>query len=244
MDSLPFDPSAIPRISAIAIASTAALEVLSFILIYRKPRYAVAVRALEDAQANVDSIKAKMGEKDSLKESKRTVFERKLKSAEDNKSSIAAGVTSLTMAPNFIGTVCNLVITRWLKGSYNGIIVGVLPFVPYQFLTKVTQIGLPKDGTIPVNGVSFLFVWILLQMGVKAIFRTMISWKAPEGTGISNVVDSPVMKNLMKRWGFSDDYIKNMSNVVNGKYVGAEGEVEGEKKAAKTKKIGNGKKRN
>ncbi len=99
--------------------------------------------------------------------------------------------------------------------------MGVLPFVPYNFISKVTARGLDwkaVDGVAlneatsmyPKQALSFFFVYALCAMTVKYYVNRAVGQKPPKGAdgGISTVMESPIGQSVMRSMGVDPEDLK------------------------------------
>ena len=100
--------------------------------------------------------------------------------------------------------------------------MGVLPFVPYDFVSRMTCRGLDwrellatealADATSmhPKQAFSFFFVYVLTGLAVKYYINLLFGTKPPSGAdgGITTVMDSPLGQNVMRSMGVNPDDLK------------------------------------
>ena len=101
-------------------------------------------------------------------------------------------------------------------------VMGVLPFVPYDFVSRVTSRGLDWRDLLtteavtevtsmhPKQAFSFFFVYALAGLAVKYYVNRLVGTKPPSGAdgGISTVMDSPLGQNVMRSMGVDPNDLK------------------------------------
>jgi hypothetical protein len=99
--------------------------------------------------------------------------------------------------------------------------VGVLPFVPFNFVSKVTSRGLDwrevnmealNEATTmhPKQAFSFFFVYFLAGLAVKYYINRVVGTRPPKGAdgGISTVMESPIGQSVMRSRGIDPEDMK------------------------------------
>ena len=101
--------------------------------------------------------------------------------------------------------------------------MGVLPFVPYNMVSRVTARGLDwravdlealNDATSvpmhPKQAFSFFFVYALAGLAVKYYVTKLVGTKPPKGAdgGISTVMDSPIGQSVIRSMGIDPEDLK------------------------------------
>lgn len=101
-------------------------------------------------------------------------------------------------------------------------VIGVLPFVPYNFVAKITSRGLDwteldamdavKEGTAmhPKQAFTFFFVYAMAAMAVKFYVNRLVGTKPPPGAdgGVSTVMESPLGQSVMRSMGVNPEDLK------------------------------------
>jgi len=210
---LDFDPSALRNIVFWAVAMTTFVEVATFLLVYRSKKYQALLQALSSARKARDLADQKAASVPSSQPNKGLLQKQKV--AEEQFQNCATLITAANTWPNICQAGCNILLTRWLKRQYSGVVVGVLPFVPWRFFGRLTQIGLDRDaGAIPGNASGFIFIWFLLNISIKAVLKHLIGQESPEGVGMSSFFESPHAKKLMKRYGVGEEEVASMQDIL------------------------------
>ena len=99
--------------------------------------------------------------------------------------------------------------------------MGVLPFVPYNFVSRVTARGLDwrsvdteslKDVTNmhPKQAFSFFFIYALSGLAIKYYVNKAVGVRPPKGAdgGISTIMDSPLGQSVMRSMGVDPEDLK------------------------------------
>lgn len=99
--------------------------------------------------------------------------------------------------------------------------MGVLPFVPFNFVSRVTSRGLDwrevnmealNEATTmhPKQAFSFFFVYVLAGLAVKFYINRAVGTRPPKGAdgGISTVMESPIGQSMMRSMGIDPEDMK------------------------------------
>ena len=99
--------------------------------------------------------------------------------------------------------------------------MGVLPFVPYNFVAKVTARGLDWRGldaealaestsVLPQQSVSFFVVYALSGIAVRYFINRLVGTKPPQGAdgGITTIMESPLGQAVMRSMGIDPEELK------------------------------------
>jgi uncharacterized membrane protein (DUF106 family) len=196
-------------------------DLLAKYLIFTKEPFLRAVASLERARWKRD--KAEVDAKKNDKHAKR------LQRAQDDYSEACSEVARRHTGPGIITSVIFVILLRVLGTEHKGNVMGLLPFVPFQFLQRFTARGLDMkelmqadvfgqdtgDNNNPdkVNvqqAVSFLFVYVLATFSIKYYVHQIVGTAAPEGAdkGIMSIMESPKGHRLMKSLGIDPNDLK------------------------------------
>ena len=99
--------------------------------------------------------------------------------------------------------------------------MGVLPFVPYNLVSRLTSRGLDWKELIstetlseattmhPKQAFSFFFVYVLAGLAVKYYVNRAIGTKPPPGAdGLTTIVDSPAGQQAVRLMGIDPKDLK------------------------------------
>ena len=100
--------------------------------------------------------------------------------------------------------------------------MGVLPFVPYNIVSRVTSRGLNwKEISVeeikelgtqmhPKQAFSFMFVYLLCGLAVKYYVNLAFGTKPPQGAdrGITTIMDSPMGQKVIRSFGIDPNDLK------------------------------------
>ena len=151
------------------------------------------------------------------------LFRKKYDRAEAEYSQACADVARRHYMPQFVTSICFIVLLRILGAEYSGKVVGVMPFVPTNLLTKLTTRGLGDWKSIPLDDLkkagtsmqpqqafSFLFVYMLASMSVKYYVNKAVAIQPPPGAdgGMQTIAESPMGKAIAKNLGIDPDSFK------------------------------------
>lgn len=181
-----------------------------------------AVEDLVKAKVKVDSGASdtkKTSGKNGKNEHKLERLEKARKRADDELGTAQANVARHHVTPGIWTSGVFFIMLRVLGAEHKGKIFGILPFVPYSIIRRVTGRGLEfvsnefesstdlvKDAS---QACSFLFIYFLTSMSVKYYISKIFGTQAPLGAdGIMSIVNSPVGQNVVKSMGFNPEDLK------------------------------------
>jgi uncharacterized membrane protein (DUF106 family) len=192
------------------------LDLLFNYFVYEGDAYRRAVREMERNKSRLDRT-----EFDAKRSSNKTNL-KKLERAKAEHAQACAEVARQHMMPSIVSSLFFFLLLRILGTEYKGKVIGVLPFVPYNFVSRITARGLDwRDiavedlkaaGTTmePKQAFSFMFVYILAGFTVKFYVNKLAGKKPPAGAdgGIQTIVDSPMGRSFIKAWGIDPNDLK------------------------------------
>ncbi|KAG7341384.1 integral membrane protein DUF106 [Nitzschia inconspicua] len=192
------------------------IDLLSNYFVFKGRHYTEAVRQMERAKAKVDRAEYDMQRSNSKNNPK------KLELAKEEYSLYCADVARRHMMPNMIGSLFFLLLLKILGTEYKGKVIGVLPFVPYTFVSRITARGLDwKDVSVedlkaagttmdPKQALSFMLVYILAGWVAKSYVKRAVGTNPPPGAdgGLQTIANSPMGQAMAKRLGFDPDEMK------------------------------------
>ena len=180
-------------------------------------------KAYQRSLSNFERTKSKLARAEiDLKKSEQK-HRKKYDRAEAEYSQACADVARRHFVPQFTTSICFLILLRILGAEYSGKVVGVMPFVPFNLMTKMTTRGLLDWKSVPLEDLkeagtsmqpqqafSFLFVYVLSSMTVKYYVNKAVAIQPPPGAdgGIQTVVDSPMGKAVVRSMGIDPDSLK------------------------------------
>ena len=180
-------------------------------------------KAYQRAVSNMERTQSKLARAEiDLKKSEQK-HRKKYDRAEAEYSQACADVARRHYMPQFVTSVCFIILLRILGAEHSGKVIGVMPFVPFDLMTKVTTRGLQDWKSIPLDdlksagtsmqpqqGFSFLFVYMLASMSVKYYVNKAVAIQPPPGAdgGMQTIADSPMGKAVAKSMGIDPDSLK------------------------------------
>jgi uncharacterized membrane protein (DUF106 family) len=193
-------------------------DLLAKYLIFTREPYLRAVASMERARWKRD--KAEVDAKKNDKHAKR------LQRAQDDFSEACSEVARRHTGPGIITSVIFVILLRVLGTEHKGNVMGLLPFVPFQFLQRFTARGLDTKELMMIQAdvfgqndvdkvnvqqaVSFLFVYVLATFSIKYYVHQIVGTAAPDGAdkGIMSVMESPKGNRLLKSLGIDPNDLK------------------------------------
>jgi uncharacterized membrane protein (DUF106 family) len=202
-------------VSTIGI-SQLVIDLLSNYLVYKGEHYQRALRQMERSKSKLDRAEYDMQRSQNKNNPK------KLERAKAEYSQSCADVARRHMVPSLMSSLFFFLLLRILGTEYKGKVIGVLPFVPYRFVSRITARGLDwQDVSVenlqaagttmdPKQALSFMLVYVLAGFAVKSYVTKLVGTKPPPGAdgGIATIVDSPMGQSVAKAWGFDPNDLK------------------------------------
>ena len=184
-------------------------DLLAYWRVYRVEAYD---RALEKrSRALFRQTKAKKDVEETTKENQDTAVTKKSKSSSGKAARVAkameradqdvadanAAVARFAVLPNFLTSVIFVVLMRVLGTEHKGKIMGLLPFVPFSLIHKLTGRGLQfktdmtndylpnvdekADVRHVMQACSFVFIYFLCGLSVKFYISRLLGVRVPGG---------------------------------------------------------------
>ena len=187
-------------------------DLLAKWLVYNKEPYQRACHALERARWKLNKAEA-----DFKKNEKHA---KKLQRAREDWGEACSDVARRHTAPGVWSSVFFVILLRILGTEHRGKVIGLLPFVPFTMLARVTSRGLDwtdiPESTLDGRDVdhrqaaSFLFIYVLGGLSVKFFVGKLIGTQPPPGAdrGILTMMESRQGQKLMKSFGIDPDDLK------------------------------------
>ena len=136
----------------------------------------------------------------------------KVKQAQEQHDHAAALMTAQTTRPKMLSSAFAFFVMWQLSSAYAGTVVAVLPFEPLPFMRMLTKRTLGEDVLLP-TACSFTFIYLLVNVGVKAVLSKMVSFGPQfEGGGMKSIINAPSTKIVMKRMGWTTKDLDEFSN--------------------------------
>jgi hypothetical protein len=189
------------------------INLLSNHLVYKTDAYQRSIRTMERFKGKLDKAEVEL--------KKAEKYRKKYERAKADYSVGCADVARRHFAPNLLSSLFFIILLRILGTEYNGKVIGVLPFVPYNFITKVTARGLDW-GDVDMEALnevtpkhykqafSFFFVYSLAALSAKYYVNRAVGMKPPRGAdgGISTIMESPIGQSVMRSMGINPEDLK------------------------------------
>ena len=184
-------------------------------LVFEKEPYKRSVSALERAKWKLEKAAADLA--------KNAKHQKRHKRAEDDYAEIAADVARRHTGPGMLTAFLFIVLLRILGAEHKGNVMAILPFVPFNFLTRVTARGLEwsEASDLLLEGspiqtkqaASFMLVYLLCTFSVKFFVHKAFGTTPPAGAdkGMLSVMESPQGQKMMKQMGIDPVEFKEMT---------------------------------
>mmetsp|Transcript_8077 Transcript_8077/g.16777 ORF Transcript_8077/g.16777 Transcript_8077/m.16777 type:complete len:211 (+) Transcript_8077:101-733(+) len=186
------------------------IDLLSNQMVFKKDPYQRSLRTMERFKGKVDRAE------NDLKKSEK--HRKKFDRAKAEYQGACADVARRHFAPNIMGSLFFIILLRILGIENQGKVMGLLPFIPPSFISKVSARGLDwrsvdalalNEATSmhPKQAFSFFFVYAMCAMAVKYYVNRAVGQRPPKGAdgGISTVMESPIGKSVMRSFGVNPD---------------------------------------
>jgi hypothetical protein len=176
------------------------------------------VKAAADAAAAAAKERAVGGSKKAGGKAARLA--KQLERCDQDLADATATVAHKHMSPNMMTSLVFVVLLKVLGAEHKGQVVGLLPFVPYTFLQRITARGLefapPMADDTPLTAVStqqafsFVFLYFLTGLTVKFYVSRVVGRRPPGGAADSMVAmtQSSWGKSVLKSAGIDPDDMK------------------------------------
>jgi len=147
-----------------SIFATALTTLAEWYLIYRTEEYKELKQELDDEEKQLEKEKKKKTKKSGEK------VKQLEKQIQDHKTKISL----MSFKSMIFGGVVMFAMFSYLSRTFDGIIVGKLPFEPFGFVTSFTHRGLPGTN---YTDCAFLFVYILSTMSIRTNVQKYFGWQ-------------------------------------------------------------------
>lgn len=190
------------------------IDLLSSYIVFRGEDYQRLIKNMERSKSKLDRAEADLKRSDK--------HQKKVERAQAEYSTACADVARKHMLPSLASSVYFFLLLKILGTEYQGRVMGVLPFVPFNIVKGVTGRGLdwtdvPLEalaGTklVPNQAFSFLCVYILAGLSVKYYVNKLVATKPPPGAdrGVMSVIDSPAGHHIARSFGLNPDDLKQL----------------------------------
>eukprot|EP00934_Nitzschia_sp_Nitz4_P002468 Nitzschia sp. Nitz4//scaffold13_size275219//145103//145732//NITZ4_000879-RA/size275219-processed-gene-0.90-mRNA-1//1//CDS//3329536029//2458//frame0 len=188
----------------------AVADLLSNYLVFNGDAYKETLAGMDRAEA-----KLKRAEQEAAKNQKHA---KRLQFAKDDYSNACSLVAAKHASPSLYVSLFFVLLLRILGTEHNGKVIAILPFVPYDLVTRVSARGLPWSKFDPMQlasmmeglsvdykqGVSFFVIYMLTALSVKYYVSKLLAVSPPAGAdgGLSSIANSPAVKSFSKSMGF------------------------------------------
>lgn len=225
---------AIVRICTTVAAVQLCSNLVANALVFRRNAYQQASERLEQAAKakqqlqnsnNKDTNKGNSNSsKDPVKGAAKTDKKTKQSQRVDEEhGSALALVTGMHLVPNIATSAVFLLLVKILGTEFQGSVVAVLPFVPFQFLQRLTARSLefgPEaatafDGsTTPAAGVtslgqacSFMFIYVLTTASIKFYINKLFGTPPPPNAsgGLNSLLDTPMGQRMSNEYNLKEE---------------------------------------
>mmetsp|Transcript_11858 Transcript_11858/g.28097 ORF Transcript_11858/g.28097 Transcript_11858/m.28097 type:complete len:212 (+) Transcript_11858:130-765(+) len=190
------------------------IDLLSNKLVYDADPYQRSLRTMERFRIKHEKAAADL-------KSKGEKHRKKHDRAKAEYQGSCADVARRHVVPGMLSSVFFLILMRILGTEHGGKVLGVLPFVPYNFVARLTARGLDwksidvealaeKTSILPQQVVSFFAIYALAGLAVRFFVTRMVGTKPPKGAdgGITTIMESPFGQAVMRSMGIDPDDLK------------------------------------
>ena len=111
-------------------------------------------------------------------------------------------------APQIGTSLVFVVLYRILAAEHAGNVMGVMPFLPFSFLQRLTSRGIDFGDHHPAGqGCAFVFLYILSTLTVKYYVHQAISIHPPKGAdgGLLTMMEDSNSQRVLKAWGLDNE---------------------------------------
>lgn len=197
------------------------IDLMARQFIFKKEPYQRALKALERATAKHDKLVKEKASKSAGKQQDKV--QKRLDLAKDDMGEAKAEVSKRHSGPGIISGVVFMVMFRVLGAEHSGKIIGVLPFVPWSVLRRITLRGLDFGADLGASsfeqstGVdsvhqacSFILIYFLCNMGIKFYVHKLVGEPPAPGVegGMMGVLESPQITKSLRQMGLDPEELK------------------------------------
>lgn len=255
----------IVRIMSTVAITQAICDLIANRIVYSKDKYRSTLSQLRRAQEKLDkavlaaaaattassnnknangngngkhnSSSQKLGPKGLEKQAKR------IQRAQDDVGEARANVAKCHTGPGIWTSVVFFILYRVLNLEYQNKIIGILPFVPFKLLQRVSTRGLAfedgfewvisassstQDGGGSGGGIvrvthleqacSFFLIYMLSTLTIKKLVNRAVGTPPPKGAdkGIFSLFDDPKSQAILQSVGVDTEEINEMRNMLSG----------------------------
>ena len=173
-----FSGSIYPALSIVlvCILSTLFSEFLCYVLVYSDDSFSPLTDEVSECNKRITKLKDNKSSANEKKDKKELVrLQKQLKTA-------SSKLNGLRFKTNFIMPFVMMAVFGILGSSYDGLVVGRLPFEPFSFIQGMTLRGI--DGIAEDNrDCSFFPLYILGNMGLKPVITKLLGFAPPRAAG-------------------------------------------------------------
>jgi uncharacterized membrane protein (DUF106 family) len=211
------------RIACTVGVTQVVCDLLARQFLFQKEPYKRALERFERAQSSYDKVAKEYEAKKDTKQQEKV--KKRLDRAKNELGERKAEVAKTHSGAGIMTSFVFLLLFRILGAEHGGKIMGIIPFVPFGLLRKVTMRGLDfggdhsavvallKDST-GVNSAeqacSYVIIYLLSNMSVKFFLHKAIGEAPPAGAdqGLYSVMESPSIARGLKQMGLDPDELK------------------------------------
>ena len=209
------------RVAITVSVTQIVVDLMAIQFVYKKEPYKRAVNALERAQTKYDKLAKETASKTSGKQQDKV--KKRMDRAKDDLGEAKSEVAKRHSGPGMASSFLFMLMFRILGAEHSGKVMGVLPFVPWRLLQKVTLRGLNfgddlgasvfKESTgvdTVQQACSFVIIYLLCNMGVKFYVHKIVGEAPPSGAegGLMAVMESPKIAKGLRQLGLDPDDLK------------------------------------
>ena len=173
-----FSGSIYPALSIVlvCILSTLFSEFLCYVLVYSDDSFSPLTDEASECNKRITKLKDNKSSVNEKKDKKELVrLQKQLKTA-------STKLNGLRFKTNFIMPFVMMAVFGILGSSYDGLVVGRLPFEPFSFIQGMTLRGI--DGIAEDNrDCSFFPLYILANMSLKPVITKLLGFAPPRAAG-------------------------------------------------------------
>jgi uncharacterized membrane protein (DUF106 family) len=184
--------SEILEVMAYASVGAALGEALSWLLVYRKPEFERLTQQIDAQQKKIDKQKEKEVAAPASKSK-----QKKVGRDEKEMGKMSRDLAVLRMRQQLVTAVLHVLAFAWFATHYDGRPLARLPFVPFEFVQKLSRRGLT---TANPSDCSIYFLYSLCMMSLKPNLQKALGF-APPSNGAHAM---HMAQQMQKKLGYDD----------------------------------------
>jgi len=171
----------------VCVASALAAELISWVLVYRRPAY---IRLKSQIERSSKKLEKKRSEKQQQAgaSSNSGKADKIVKRLESELKKANMMMQAQQMRSNFALMAVMMSLMYYMNSAYAGVVVAKLPFTPFGFLQGLSHRNL--EGEV-FTDCSMIFLYVVTGMGIRPNLKKLLGHEAPKSADVGSIFDIP-----------------------------------------------------